>query len=180
MIEHTFVTTYAPDAALRAALDMLSARGFTHGESGAFAPLTAGGEQWTTLQMRRGVKHSKARSVPELEQTVRIEYDRGRVVVAASIAAYRRSFWVGSHEIQPNSPKALPHIDLLTAIVRSVEALLSHAQAGHQPITDWDQLEMRLIAEGHRKHRTSRIFAILGIAFFVIAVTALIVTIAMM
>jgi hypothetical protein len=87
VIEHTFVTTLDSHDALALASDMLSRRGFvTEGESGFQL-----GEEWTTLQMKRGKKSAaRAKTPSECPQQVRLEWDRGRVTLAASIEPQSR------------------------------------------------------------------------------------------
>src|SRR3712207_6576985 len=93
VVEHVFVTTLeAPDALTRAS-EFLAAGGFVVQEQKAF-PL--GG--WNAVEVTRGKSNAaRAKSVEELPQRVRVEWDRGRVTVAAYIQAFgRASFNIGS------------------------------------------------------------------------------------
>src|SRR6188474_2921057 len=83
IVEHVFITTMEAPDALRLASQFLSSRGFEAVHQEAFqlgAPDT-----WNVLEMRRGKKTpAKAKSHLELPQQVRLEYDRGRIALAAS------------------------------------------------------------------------------------------------
>src|SRR4051794_16092301 len=83
VVEHIFITTLEAPDALRLASQFLNARGYIASAQSAFA--IGGGGGWNVLEMTRGKKSAaKAKSVIEFPQTIRIEWDRGRVTVAAS------------------------------------------------------------------------------------------------
>src|SRR6266550_777518 len=82
LVEHAFITTLEASDALQLASRFLNARGFEAVAQNAFA-LGPGG--WNVLEMTRGKrKAQRAKSVVDLPQQVRLEWDRGRVTVAAS------------------------------------------------------------------------------------------------
>lgn len=83
IVEHTFVTTCEPTQAMQHAARFLGSHGFINNERAAF-PI--GGQAWTSLEMKRGVKNAgRAKSVAQLPQMARVDYDRGRVSVAISL-----------------------------------------------------------------------------------------------
>ncbi len=79
IVEHAFITTMEQDEALSAAWSVLEALHFRRDDGPA-----------GTLVARRGKRKPNARRVLHSPQTVRVEYDRGRVTVAASILEYRK------------------------------------------------------------------------------------------
>src|SRR3954452_20642571 len=87
VIEHQFVTTMEGSDAMRAASEFLTARGFAVKGQNDFA--VGGG--WTTLEVIRGKSNAaRAKSIAELPQRLRLDYDRGRVTVAATLEYYQR------------------------------------------------------------------------------------------
>ena len=182
VIEHTFVTTMPEEDALRLAADFLAARGFVNSEGSAFqvqmpAGSTAGG-QWSKLEMERGEKSAtKAKAVPYLPQMVRIEIDRGRVSLAASIAAVGRSFWWGTKELPAHSNKVRDHLELLTRISNSIEGLLARREAPEAAGAPWDELEYHLIDKGLPRSGRAKFWLILAAIFAAFMVILLIVVI---
>src|SRR5262249_14921959 len=83
IVEHTFVTTLdAPDA-LRRASRLLEDHGFKAEEPSAFEPSSSGPRD---LKLQRGQrKPARARSIVQLPQEIRLQWDRGRITVAMSI-----------------------------------------------------------------------------------------------
>ena len=124
IVEHTFITTLEGDDAIKRISDFLFQRGFTVVPKSAFG-LDA---QTRTITLTRGrAKAAKAKSIDELPQEVRVEWDRGRVIVAASIEPHERSsFSMSSAHIKPDSPKLYVHRELLMVIATSLETLLSN------------------------------------------------------
>src|SRR5688572_28685465 len=100
LVEHSFVTTMDREPAFRAVELSLSSIGFQRIE----APPQ-------TLELRRGRDKPHANGVGTLPQAVRVDFDRGRVVVAASIQEHRKP-----------TPR---HRDLMLAVVRTVQLALS-------------------------------------------------------
>ena len=173
LLEHVFVTTLDPNEALRRASEFLGARGFVS---------TGGGfqveSQWTTLEVRRGQTNpAKAKGIPDLPQTVRIVYDRGRVNMAIAMPAYKRAFWTGVGEYPPAHVKAIPHGDLLMAIARSVEAVMTQPAPPPETGQDWAALEASLRAQGMKEHRRRRITLYLAVVFVIAMFVLLIVAV---
>src|SRR3954453_1751804 len=87
VVEHTFVTTMLAPEALTAASGLLASRGFVAIGDRAFA-LDGG---WNCLEMTRGKKNAaRSKTILDLPQQVRIEFDRGRISMAASLTAWNR------------------------------------------------------------------------------------------
>jgi hypothetical protein len=100
VVEHAFITTLEAPDALRLASQFLSERGFEARAQEAFA-IGSGGNHWNVLEMSRGKKNPRrAKSVLEYPQTLRLEWDRGRVTVAVSSTSYQesRSDYFGRHK----------------------------------------------------------------------------------
>jgi hypothetical protein len=170
VIEHTFVTTLDSHDALALASDMLSRRGFeSEGESGFQL-----GEGWTTLQMRRGKKSaSRAKSLAECPQQVRLEWDRGRVSVAAVMEPWtrRRSFAIGPSiggdvSITRNKKGTKDATDLMFALANGLERLLAEHQPAEEAIQEWATLEDAKVEQARKSRVRSWIF--LGIFFAII------------
>ena len=97
VVEHTFITTIEGHDALRMAWELLVSRGFA-----PLPPLEAAQlpHSPNAVELRRGRENpDRAKSVVELPQFVRVEWDRGRVTVAAAITprtAWGRQYAPGS------------------------------------------------------------------------------------
>jgi hypothetical protein len=178
VIEHVFVTTLEPTDALRRAAEFLASGGFESTTSQAFSLDSA----WTSLQMRRGRKKAaSARTISQLPQNVRLDFDRGRVTVALSIAANavwggRSFFAITSTMDTPENPKKMKlHAELLTAIATGLEQSL----AGQQPIelarAQWDQAEQAVLAAAKRRKRRILIGTFSVILIFVLIIAAIVI-----
>ncbi len=124
VIEHTFVTTKKSTDALREASTYLAARGFVADQSAGFSLDPAG---WTSVELRRGrpTAGRRQRTLLNSAQQIRLEYDRGRLHIAASA---------------PDVGSVKRRQIYLTALVRDLEQLLSY-----QPFTvpadeTWDAI----------------------------------------
>ncbi len=138
VIEHTFVTTYAAADAMGAATAFLSGLGFEHSAPVAFE---VGRPEWNCAEMRRDPNRSVGKlAAIDVPQTIRIEFDRGRVVVAASVESTRRSFWTGTpREMPAASPKLRPRVELLMTLLVALERILAQQQSleeVHAPLRD--------------------------------------------
>jgi hypothetical protein len=98
---------------------------------------------------------ARARSVEELPQRVRVEWDRGRVTVAAYIQAFGRSaFSVGSGvELPAHSPKVRLHAQLMTAVAQGLELLLAHHQPPDEARRPWDAAAAMIAADARDRRR---------------------------
>ena len=180
VIEHTFVTTMESAEALTAASNLLRDGGFTVLNNGAFQ---MGG--WTDLEVTRGKKNlARAKDASECPQQVRLEWDRGRVTVAASITPRpqrSRSFvWGGvvggvAYALSNAPKKEKVYADLLMVITRSVEMLLAQRLPQEEARREWLAVETQMQADARRARRRATIIwlSILGV---IVAVVAAIVT----
>ncbi len=139
VVEHTFVTTLPPTQAMHAASEFLAARGFTS-DAGprAFAVGDGPAAVWDQLQVHRGrppLAARNARHLLQLPQQVRLEWDRGRVTVAASIA---------------DRFKKADRVALLTGIANGLDRLLAQGQPGEVAGAEWAAVEQRVNA-GRRR-----------------------------
>jgi hypothetical protein len=165
VIEHVFVTTLEAAEALRLASEFLTARGFAVQGQNAFQ---MGG--WTTLEVARGKQNAtRAKSIEELPQRIKVEWDRGRVTVAAYIQAYARAtFGVGSGlELPANSPKVRLHAQLMTAIVQGLELLLAHRRPAGEAYVQWDGVGAFVAEDARRRRRRSRTAITILVLIFV-------------
>ena len=84
IVEHVFVTTHPSAEAMQKASMFLASHGFVNAAGAAFP---VGGGEWNALEMKRGVKNAaRAKSVAQLPQVAHVNYDRGRVSLAISMA----------------------------------------------------------------------------------------------
>ncbi len=159
VVEHTFVTTLPPTEAMHAAAEFLSARGFTSASAPrAFAIGDAGAGVWDQLEVRRGrdpLSAGRARHLLQLPQQVRLEWDRGRVTVAASIADR-----FGKKD----------RVALLTAIASGLDRLLAQRQPPEVAAADWGAIESRI----ERARRRSRLIAVIVVVAFALLLAILI------
>lgn len=174
VVEHSFVTTLdAPDA-LRTAADFLRTFGFEAQTETAFAL----DQQWKALEVHRGVlKGRKSRAVNEWPQMVRVEWDRGKVDVAASMSVpSRRASWnveLGAGSRATKKDERLMQ-QMLVLIARTLELLLAQRLPPEQARVEWEQLEARYREQAARDRRRSRIITIIALSFVGLAIAALV------
>jgi hypothetical protein len=156
VIEHEFISTLEPTDVMRRSAEYLAARGFEPAtdNGGAFA-LDSGGS-WTHMEMRRGKKASRAKSVSQLPQTVRLEWDRGRVTLALSIGA--NAAWGGGSSFSLGNVAGKPkkmrlHTALLNAIAGGLEDLLGHDRPQQPDYSAWDNVEEEITRVARRRSR---------------------------
>jgi hypothetical protein len=179
VIEHTFVTTLEPNDTMRAAAEYLSARGFTRADPAAGFDVSGQPQAWTSLEMRRGKKKAaRARNVLQLPQTVRLEWDRGRVNVALAIAA--NSAWGGgsaltvSGETPGKLKKMKLHTELLNSIALGLENHLAHDGSGNSDYTQWDTAEVAIRAAARRRFIRNTIIVVVFLALVITGVALLV------
>lgn len=171
VVEHEFVTTLDAPAALSAAARFLAQGGFASQDQ-AF---TVGQPQWTTLEMKRGKKSpARAKTIAQLPQRIIVNYDRGRITVAASITASHA--WGGSANFNigfgidacGESPKKMIlHQQLLIAIANGLDQVVAKGQPHEIAQADWLRTE-QLIQEAAKK-RTRRQLITAGIIILIFA-----------
>jgi hypothetical protein len=175
VVEHTFVTTMEARDALRAAMELLSSRGFVPVFEQAFAVGEA--NNFTTLEMRRGkAKAVKAKNVVQLPQLAHLQYDRGRVSVALSIEPNHT--WGGGgigtagFGIDTTAPTGSPkkmklHTQLLSAQAVALEQRLAQQCAAESCMAQWDQAEAACVDAARRRRRRSLIIVMVFVLFVV-------------
>lgn len=141
LVEHSFVTTLEKEDALRVAAEFLRVLGFSD-------PVRTE----SRLLARRGLAKPKGNvSFIDLPQTVELEFDRGRVAVAASLQEYGKV-----HDAQRQ---------LVIGVVRGLESLLvrfvdpTDARALH------DEAFQRVDAEFRRRKQSRRALVICLLIF---------------
>jgi hypothetical protein len=162
VVEHSFITRLGPDETMRTALDYLREYGFASAEPAGFR---LAGDAWTSLKVHRGSKITSRTAVADLPQVVHLEWDRGRVNVAASI------------EVPKKELRA--HSELLIAITLALEELLA---TGLSPSEAGRQLRQVAIEQGQereeqRRRRRNRtiivvLFVVLAFSLLVIAIVS--------
>lgn len=144
LVEHTFVTTLECEPALSVAKELLGHCGFIIDRL-----------EERALQARRGKnKPAAARRIDELPQRVRLEFDRGRVTLAASIQEHQKA--------------TQAHTDLLITLAAALEAALVHGTSIEETLDPWRQLESRIAEEAKRRRRRYRIGVAVLLSFIVI------------
>jgi hypothetical protein len=177
VVEHTFITTIEGHDALRMAWELLVSRGFAPlpPPEAAQRPHSA-----NAVELRRGRENpDRAKSVVELPQFVRVEWDRGRVTVAASIAprtAWGRQYSPGSIVSKSMSAREPDQENLLLAVVASLELLLAHRRTPMECVAGLDRLQDHLnrMARGKRRRNWLILLGLVlaFVAFIVFAMTA--------
>jgi hypothetical protein len=170
------VTTLEAHDAMNAAMQFLSRHGFMNEQRQGFV---VGQEQWNVLDMRRGASNArKAKSVKDLPQRVHLEYDRGRITVAASIepsAAWggRSSFSTTASDGNPR--KMHIHQSLLMNLVTGLEAVLVKSQPVEEASQGLLFTERHALEEA--RYRSRRNWIVLGVIllFFVGIITLVVV-----
>jgi hypothetical protein len=149
VVEHSFVTTLDAPQALQAASAFLAQRGFVSANTSAF-PMTD--PTWTSLKMTRGKTTRRARSISELPQSLRLDFDRGRVTLALSITP-SAAWGAGSFysEPKPTSKRLRLHRELLAAIATALESLLAHRAPAPQAAAPWDTVEAEVARVARRR-----------------------------
>jgi hypothetical protein len=137
---------------LRLASEFLTAGGFVVQRDPAFSV----GTPSTKLEVTRGVANAaKAKTIDQLPQRLALEWDRGRVTVAASIEWFAPgAFRSGSRrEPPPHSPKVRPHIELMNGLMVALEALLARRVPFEEARGQWAAIEARVREESRRLAR---------------------------
>jgi hypothetical protein len=141
LVEHVFVTTKEAADALAAAGRFLENGGF-HVEA----------QSERLLELRRGCKKAaKAKSITELPQEARIEFDRGRVTVAVLT--------------QENRKAGPMHRDLLMGIAQGIEDSLVRGVPDAEARRAWSEAEVR-IAEDLARRRRHTIYFVAALCIF--------------
>src|SRR5438094_2401437 len=147
VVEHVFVTTQEPAQAMRAAADLLYSHGFRFDRDSFSGPPDAP----TAMEALRGKTNAqRAYGITELPQRVRLEYDRGRMSIAASIVPKRT--WNGRHASFSSAANASgtqplqQHAALLVAMAQGLENLLAFDQSPNDAAEQWTRIENRLSA----------------------------------
>ncbi len=133
VLEHAFITTADAPEVIEDAASFLEDLGFL---------VVVISE--TSLQARRGrEKASKAKKVSELPQIVRIDFDRGRVSVGASIEEQRKAGDL--------------HRMLLQVTARSLESLLARGMTPPEARLQWNAVDEQIEKDAAAMRRRSRI-----------------------
>jgi len=178
VIEHAFITTMDPAEAFATAGGFLSERGFRAEAQGAF---TIGGG-WNGLEIVRGeVTAAKARGVSEYPTRVRLEWDRGRMTIAAQIYAKNDKQEAGFAPLNSATRIDLARVKtaeamacILYTIVQTLELLLSRrdpAAAG----MEWAALDQGLQRRDAGRRKPIGPIAILLIVLGIVAFLVLVI-----
>lgn len=130
------MTTLGGQAALAGAGQLLESMSFT---------LNSVSE--SHVEARRGVKiAARAKSIAELPQFVRVDFDRGRVTVAASLEVHG---------------KARPlHADMLVALAESLDRHIAQGLPQQEAVMRWDDEHRRIDMDAACRRRRTRIIAV--------------------
>lgn len=148
LMEHSFVTTLSQSQAWELAENALFTLGFSRsnvrGDSG--------------ICFQRGVSSpAKASKISDLPQEVRMEFDRGRVNLAASVRLHRKASQL--------------HRDMLITLARVLEQVVGQGTGIELARATWDSLEASIERSARNATRTK--FVIVAfLAVFIIVVLA--------
>ncbi len=177
LIEHSFVTTLPSQQALGAASEMLARGGFIAENQEGFR---VGETEWTTLQMKRGKKRAaRAKDPSECPQRIRMEWDRGRVTVAAAIEpkSRRGGYYYGGGLIgvavvaatrsrRGAGKDAKDYADLMILITTSLEDLLARGALPEVAQQPWYAFQDVLKAKA--KKARMKLLILFGVLFAII------------
>jgi hypothetical protein len=170
VVEHTFVTTMAAAETMSTAAHFLQEFGFVAEGQQAFA---MEGGVWDSLEVRRGVpKRGNRPRIREWPQQVRLEWDRGRVEVAASAMPPPR----GTLDSRGDSirKKEMPLVqDMLTGVARALELLLV-ARQPDRARAELAAVDQRLSEISQRDRRRARVWMLFAVVLVVLAIGCLI------
>jgi len=135
-----------------------------------------GETEWTTLQMKRGKKTTaRAKDPTECPQRIRLDWDRGRVTLAASIEPKpaRRGYYYGGlvgYAIAASSNKrgknTKDYSDLMILIANSLEELLARQSPPEVAEQGWFAFQDQLRAKAQKARKRS--YILLGVFFAII------------
>jgi hypothetical protein len=149
MIEHTFVTTRDAAATLAMASELLTQLGFKKVTSLPDAADFCRGK----------ASPQRADRADELPQRVRLEYDRGRVSMAASIECVRKSKPV--------------HRSMLLSLTEAVEGYLGRNLPIFKARAAWDAVARDIAAKTARRRRLHLLITLL-VSLLLVALIAII------
>jgi hypothetical protein len=170
LIEHTFVTTLEGPEAIGLADSFLRAIGFA--ASDPLGALDSSAAQ--SLEMTRGT----APSIDPIYawKSVRLDFDRGRVTVAASVRPIRRSTFrlseslMSGREPSPSSKIGRPHGELMLALASELDALLAQGKSLADATRSWQAIEETTTRNIRNARSASLIKGSMIVAAFFVAV----------
>jgi hypothetical protein len=166
VVEHVFVSVLPVEEVLLRADEMLSSLGFIGPLDPAHFDATQPAAQrpastTTVRDWKRGCdKLKKAKSISDLPQRARLEFDRGRVALALSV------------ETPPRSDKL--HAEMLLSIARSLELRLSKDASVTDSLAPADAVQAE-IDRKTRRARIARIIVLSILVLFILGVVALVI-----
>jgi hypothetical protein len=172
LVEYSFITTLEARDAMRVASDFLTSRGFVAEASGAFA---LDGGDWNALEVRREKRTGKARTqtAVDLPQVIRLEWDRGRVTLAA-LSLQLPSFNTAVSSAPRGNRTESEQRQLLWAITQSM-MLVVGAQQPDQGAAEWDRVEQEIVAQAIAKRKGVKpLVIILGILAVIAVIIAIV------
>jgi hypothetical protein len=179
VIEHSFVTTLDSTQALESSFRFLQSRGFSPSNGDTVRPQVSANR----LELRRGKENpARARNVSELPQSIRLDFDRGRVSLAIAITPSTawggRSFTnsdIGVQIRDVENPRRLKlHHELLVGIAYGLERLLVERLSAEEAAHDWIDAEEN-ITKAARSRKRKTIAAVSCLLVFVGFIVGLVV-----
>src|SRR2546423_783203 len=153
VVEHTFITRLDAEQTMRTALRYLQEHGFENAEPMGFR---FAGDEWKSLKVKRGRKATAKSALLDLPQTVHLEWDRGRVNVAASIEIPKKELFT--------------HSQLLISITLALEELLTRDLHFDEVGRQLREIEMSFDHERLEKRRRRRNITIIAVLFFALCI----------
>lgn len=170
VVEHTFLTTLEAADALREAISLLQQFGFAAKPDQAFQM----DARWNALEVQRGsAKTRRGTSLRERPQQVRLDWDRGRVAVAASLTPPARGR-LDMNAAKLRKAEAAYAEQLLMSIARALELLLVQREAPEQAAAEWMRVERELQEKAAGDRRRYRIVLLAALIFAAIAIATLV------
>ena len=177
VIEHEFVTTLEGSSAMQLCRAFLTAHGFREGMD--TPAIVADDHGMLTLSLRRGLENAAAaKSVSELPQRIIVQFDRGRITIAASISP--NTVWGGApsaFSLRGNSSLSSQtsklRAELLPTLMTTISSGIERVIAGESiedVAMDWTAVNSRIAtqAELRRKEVTRMWIVFWGFAVFLL------------
>lgn len=159
VIEHTFVTTVDASQALGLAVSLLSHAGFVASQPAppvSDLPALYPGPALNVVEMTRATVGQKG-SVPCL-QNVRLEFDRGRVTIAATIfpSTGTRPSMSATSDVTGPSAIERPFADAMMALALALDQALAQGMPIEQALEPWKALDALLTVRVASRRKTVR------------------------
>ena len=168
--EHIFVTTLKPAEAFDLSTQFLGHFGFVPG-----AITTDSDPKQQNLSFSRGAaRPRKTDPLNKWRPRVMIQYDRGRITVAASIMSPVSGRWTTESEAIPKTYRDLAE-KFLFQITTSLDNLLAHNGSPDKALADLTEFEQKIGGEYSQRSKRRTITMVIVVGVFILAMIIMVV-----